>query len=301
MEKIFHGLGYKRITTKIRSCQIRQLLILGLMLISIFVLLFEGCKKNNPTAPVEQNILQGNQAFHASAVASYQSVGAGVAYPFKALELSSPTGSPIHSKAIVNNLLHSFGPSLNKSNNSLADSIYFFSNLNLYGEVQHNGNIYTIAFYTDAAATQSAGSAKLTLPTNITNPTDPTSYASYPANILMEINVTAGNLPCKGSVQIVFAGQSGANTMTGTNTLTRDNVEFTLNLGLDDNLNTSGSITIKESGATISATNVNGFVFDTLNCDASISPYNWAGIGKINLLTGSVSINVNTGSGNSSC
>ena len=216
------------------------------------------------------------------------------------MELSSPTGSLIHGKAIKRNLLHSFGPSLNKSKSSLADSIYFFSNLNLYGEVQHNGNIYTIAFYTNAAATQSAGSAKLTLPTNITNPTDPTSYASYPANILMEINVTAGNLPCKGSVQIVFAGQSGANTMTGTNTLTRDNVEFTLNLGLDDNLNTSGSITIKESGATISATNVHGFVLDTLNCDASISPYNWTGIGKINLLTGSVYINVNTGSGNSS-
>ena len=214
MKKIFHILSYNKLTAKSSPHQLRRLLFLGFMIVSLIIFSFEGCKKNNPTAPVQQDLLQGNQAFHASAVASYQSVGAGVAYPFQALELSSPTGSLIHGKAIKRNLLHSFGPSLNKSKSSLADSIYFFSNLNLYGEVQHNGNIYTIAFYTNAAATQSAGSAKLTLPTNITNPTDPTSYASYPANILMEINVTAGNLPCKGSVQIVFAGQSGANTIT---------------------------------------------------------------------------------------
>ena len=48
------------------------------------------------------------------------------------------------------------------------------------------------------------------------------------------------------------------NTITGTNTLTRDNVVFTLKLALDDNLNASGSITITESGATIEATNVQG-------------------------------------------
>ena len=82
-----------------------------------------------------------------------------------------------------------------------------------------------------------------------------------------------------------FYACTGANTMTGTNTLTKDNVVFTLKLALDNNLNASGSITITESGATIEATNVQGRVFGSLTCDINISPYGWTGTGILDLIT----------------
>ena len=208
-------------------------------------LLISGCKKNNPVSSSEQPLLQGNQAFHASAVAGYQTVGAGVSYPLRALQLSSPTGSPIHnSLSITKNLLHSIGSGLYKRNSNLTDSIKFVPYLNLYIRAGFTGNILLMSFYYDAAGTQSAGSVKATLPTDISNISDPTSYASYPANITIELNITGGNLPCKGNLLISFTGGTGANTMTGTNTLTKDNVVFTLKLALDDNLNASGSITM---------------------------------------------------------
>ena len=261
-------------------------------------LLISGCKKDNPTSPSEQPLLQGNQAFHASAVAGYQTVGAGASYPFTVLQLTSPTGSPIrNSLSISNNLLHSIGSALHKRNSNLTDSIKFVKYLNLYGTEGFNGDTLLMSFYNDAAGTQSAGSVKATLPTDISNIADPTSYASYPANIKVDLNITGGNLPCKGNLLISFTGGTGANTMTGTNTLTRDNVVFTLNLTLDDQFNASGSITITESGATIEATNVHGLVFGSLTCDIKIKPYGWTGTGILNLITGSMTANVNTGTG----
>jgi hypothetical protein len=270
------------------------------VLVSIVIsfLLISGCKKNNPVSSSEQPLLQGNQAFHASAVAGYQTVGAGASYPFTALQLSSPTGSPIHnSSSISNNLLHSIGSALYKRNSKLIDSIKYVKYLNLYGSEVFTGNILLMSFYNDSLGTQSAGSVKVTLPTNISNIADPTSYASYPANVTIDLNITGGNLPCTGKLLISFTGGTGANTMTGTNTLTRDNVIFTLNLALDDHLNASGSITIKESGATIEATNVHGLIFESLTCDIKISPYGWTGTGVLNLITGSMTANVNTGTG----
>jgi hypothetical protein len=263
-------------------------------------LLISGCKKDSPTSPQGETLLQGNQAFHASAVAGYQTVGAGASYPLRALELTSPSGSPIHNLSISNNRLHSTGSSLYKHNSNLMDSITFVKYLNLYGKEVFNGNILLMSFYNDAAGTQSAGTVKATLPTDISNIADPTSYASYPANITLELNITGGNLPCKGNILIKFTGGSGANTMTGTNTLTKDNVVFTLNLALDDHLNASGSITIKESGASIEATNVQGQVFGPLTCNVKINPYGWTGTGILNLITGSMTASINTGSGISS-
>ena len=260
-------------------------------------LLIIGCNKDNPTSPPDQTLLQGNEAFHASAVAGYQTVGAGASYPLTALQLSSPTGSLIHNLSISNNILHSLSSALYKHNSNLIDSLEFVPYLNLYGGAGFNGNILVMSFYYDAAGTQSAGNVTVTLPTDITNPLDPTSYASYPANITIDLNITGGNLPCKGNLLIIFTGGSGANTMTGTNTLTKDNVVFTLNLALDDQMNATGTITIKESGATIEATNVQGKVFDNLSCDIKISPYGWTGTGILNLITGSMTANVNTGTG----
>jgi len=268
------------------------------LMILLSFMAMNGCKKDSPSP--DDQILQGNQAFHAGVIAGYQTLGAGVSYPFKALQLASPTGSVIHGLSFSNNLLHSIGSAINNRNSNLTDTLEFVPYLNLYGGYVFNGNILLMSFYSDASGTLSAGNITVTLPTDITNPLDPTSYASYPANITIDLNITGGNLPCKGNLLIIFTGGSGANTMTGTNTLTRDNVIFTLNLALDNQMNATGAITIQESGATIEATNVHGPAFGNLTCDIKINPYGWTGTGELNLITGSMSVQVNTGSGTSS-
>ena len=82
-------------------------------------------------------------------------------------------------------------------------------------------------------------------------------------------------------------------------TLTRDNVTFNVNLGLDNQLNVSGAITVKEGGATIQATNVSGLLTGTLTCNVTVLPYNWTGTGTLSLLDGSMSLSLNTGAGTS--
>jgi hypothetical protein len=263
-------------------------------------LLIDGCSKSNgPTGPSAPSILQGNQAFHAGAIAGYQAVGAGVSYPFKALQLASPTGSAIRSLAVTNLFSSTNGSKALMHTSKITDSLAFVPYLNLYGGDRFNGNVLTMFFYSDAAGTQSAGNVTVTLPANTTDPLDPTSFASYPANIAIAINITAGNLPCTGNLVIGFTNGTGANTMTGTNTLTKDNVVFSLNLALDNQFNVSGSVTITESGATIEATNVKGKLNGSLTCDVRISPYGWTGTGILNLVKGSMTVNVNTGSGTS--
>lgn len=279
---------FRRSRTALLLCPIMPMMLFCFLLIN-------GCRKDSPNT-----ILQGNKAFHASAVAGYQTVGAGVSYPFKALQLASPTGSLIHSLSTSNNLLHSIGSALIKRNSDVSESLEFVPYLNLYGGYEFNGNILLMSFYYDATGMQSAGNITVTLPTDISNPLDPTSYASYPANITIDLNITGGNLPCLGNLLIIFTGGTGANTMTGTNTLTRDNVIYTLELALDNQMKATGSITIQESGATIEATNVQGPAFGDLTCDITINPYGWTGTGKLNLITGSMSAQVNTGSGASS-
>src|SRR6185369_15502548 len=49
-----------------------------------------------------KSIPEGDPAFHASTVAGYQALGAGISYPFVALQLASPTGSLIHDLAVMN-------------------------------------------------------------------------------------------------------------------------------------------------------------------------------------------------------
>ena len=206
--------------------------------------------------------------------------------------LASPTGSTIRS-------LSSNGLPKLKRTSEVTDTLAFLPLLNLYGGHRFNGNVLTIFFYSDSAGTQSAGNVTVTLPANTTDPLDPTSYASYPANITIALNITGGNLPCTGNLAVSFTGGTGANTMTGTNTLTKDNVVFDLNLALDNQMNATGSVTIKESGATIEATNVKGRVYAYLTCDVKINPYGWTGTGTLNLIQGSMTVSVNTGTGTS--
>jgi hypothetical protein len=276
------------------------LLICAIVPMALSFLLIDGCSKSNgPTAPPTPSLLQGNQAFHAGAVAGYQAVGAGVSYPFTALQLASPTGSTIRSLSVTNLFSHSSGFTTLMRTSKITDTLSFVPYLNLYGGDRFNGNVLTLFFYSDATGTQSAGNVTVTLPPNTTDPLDPTSYASYPANVTIAINITAGNLPCTGNLVVSFTGGTGANTMTGTNTLTKDNVVFSLNLTLDNQFNVSGSVTITESGATIEATNVKGRLDGSLTCDVKINPYGWTGTGILNLVKGSMTASVNTGTGTS--
>lgn len=273
------------------------LLLCALVPMTFCFLLINGCSKSSgPTAPT----LKGDPAFRAAAIAGYQSVGAGVSYPFTALQLASPTGSPIHSQSLPNLLsLLKHSASLKRASTATG-TLIFVPELNLYTNgFIINGNVITMSYFSDSAGTQSAGNVVITLPTNITNVSDPTSYASYPVNVSIAINMTAGNIPCKGNIMISFTGGTGANSMTGTNTLTRDNVVFTLNLTLDNQMNASGSITVTESGATIQLTNVQGNPFLPLACDVKVNPYGWTGTGTLNLITGAMSVNINTGTGTS--
>jgi hypothetical protein len=299
----FIGNGKLRFELMTRFCHSQiTLLFCSFMLMILFcVLLINGCNKESNSDPSDDPILDENQAIHAAAVAGYQALGAGTSYPFKALQLSCPTGSAIRNLSSAKSILHSL--SLLKSttfnhNSSLSDPIEYSENLNLYTSNSITGNVQTVNYYSDAAGTKSAGSATLTLATNITNISDPTSYASYPVNITLVVNITAGNLPCKGNISIIFTGGTGANTMTGTLTLTKVDVEYSINLALDNQMNTTGSVTITESGATIEITNVKGKV-RALACDMKISPYGWTGTGTLDLMTGAMTANINTGTGTS--
>jgi 6-phosphogluconolactonase (cycloisomerase 2 family) len=240
-------------------------------------------------------MLEGDPAFHASAVAGSQALGAGVAYPFAALQLGSPSNSLVHTLSAM--IPHA----LVGSRAGLQAALTFSPELDLYtdGGIL-KGNVYTIGFFEDAAGTQPAGTAVLTLPADVTDPTDPTSYGTYPALVTAKINLTAGNVPCKGNVAISFTDDSGANSMTGTMTLTRTDVVFSLDLALASTFDVSGSITVKENGATLLLTNVMGVVSGPLTCDLTIDPYGWTGTGTIDLLTGALTANVETGAGTSS-
>lgn len=253
---------------------------------AVSFLMINGCGKDNSTSPSDQPMLEGNQAFHAGAVAGYQALGAGVSYPFKALQLASPPGSIIRNLSVANSLSRSHGFTALKRTGTIS----FVPALNLYeDDYIYDGNVVAMNYYSDAAGTQSAGNLTLTYP----------KETNYPINIALAMNITGGNLPCKGNVVISFLDETFTNTMKGTLTLTKDDVVFNLNLSLDKQIGVAGSITIMESGAKIEATNVRGKEFDNLSCDIKVSPYGWTGTGKLDLMSGEMIVNINTGTGTS--
>ena len=258
-------------------------------------LLIGGCGKINPAAPGTTVTLKGNQAFRAGAIAAYQAIGAGVSYPLRAIQLASPTGSMLRSMSGTNPLSKSLG--LKKMTSSTEKSI-FIPMLNLYLSGGTEGlHGIELLFSLDSAGTQPAGNVTVTCPPGVTVLSDTSVfYSSFPLSSPISIDITGGNLPCTGNLVVKCIDTTGSNTLTGTNTLTKDNVVFSLNLSLDGT-SVSGSITITESGATIQATNVHGKLIGPLTCDVTINPYGWTGTGTLNLMTGSVTLNVNTGTG----
>lgn len=274
--------------------------------VAALLALLTGCSSGSSTTK-STTLLKGNAAHRAAVIAGYQSFASSVAYPFNALKIANPTGSPIkNGKAAT-----ASASSVSLSSVSLSQlftmparpkttcsaSLTFIPALNLYAaDLVANTNVLTLSYFSDAAGTLSAGSVIITLPINATD----TNYTTYPVRIPITVNLTGGNLPCNGTVTITFTGATGKNTMTGTLTLPKNNITFTLNLALTDDLQVSGSITSQENGATIRLTNCTGPLFGDLHCDLEIDPYGWKGTATGSFLTGQFSTSVNTSTGISS-
>jgi hypothetical protein len=243
-------------------------------------------------------LLQGNAAFKAVAIGGFQSLGAGSAYPYNALTLTSPTGSVVRTKAAqaLFSILRP-GMQLSRAAATKGATLSLVSELNLYATgVINSGNNAEIDFFLDAAGAQPAGSLTMALPQSASSAT---FFNSYPAVVQMAVNLTAGNLPCKGNCTITFSGPTGANALVGSMTLTRTNVEIDINASLASDASVTGTITVHESGATIQMTSISGQVLGDLTSNITVAPYGWTGTATINLTTGSMTVNLNTGSGTS--
>lgn len=273
----------------------------NLAIVAPLFALLAGCSSgSSPTKSTP--LLKGNAVHRAAIIAGYQSFASGVAYPFNALKIASPTGSAIKAgkAAAANDSPVTLSQMLTmpiRPKTTRSASLTFIPALNLYAaDLVLTNHVFTVNYFSDAAGTQSAGSVITTLPDNTTD----TNYKTYPVKVPIVVNLTGGKLPCYGTVTVTFTGPTGKNTMTGTLTLPKNNIAFTLNLALTDDLQVSGSITGQENGATIRLTNCTGPLFGDLHCDLEIDPYGWKGTATGSLLTGQFSTSVNTSTGISS-
>jgi len=212
----------------------------------------------------------GTEAVRSASIAGYQSLGAGSALPYVAVQVAAPKGSTL-----------ALAARLSKPTRGLE----YIPQLNLYtpGPVL-SGDTGTVQYYSDSAGTTSAGSMKLTT-------TGGFAYASYPATVTVSVNMTAGYIPCKGQFSITYTDSSGANTVAGNLALTRNSETLSLNLSLSAGLEVSGSLTITENGTTINATNFYGPVGGTANFDFTTSPQGDSGTGTMSLSTAAFTLN----------
>ncbi len=216
----------------------------------------------------------GNAAIRSSVIGSYQSLGAGVAFPFTSLLASAPAGSSLHKLAVARNLLRP------------TSGLTFVPELALYTDGGAlSGNSLTYHYFTDAAGKDSAGTMVLTIPGGST------SYIKYPVTINVTVNVTGGNLPCTGSAVIVFAGTTGTNTLKGTLNLSRNSETVSVNMTLSSSLQVGGTMTITENNTTISAVSLNGNVGSNIAFNFTMAPQGYSGTGTINLLGLTMSLN----------
>lgn len=267
--------------------------------IALTALLLAGCGSDSSTP-----LLQGNAAFRAAAIASNQALKGGINYPFAILQNSFPTngraakgadaGSP--TAELIRTLLKTSSRKATAQNvPTRVGGLTYNAILNLYSTpLQMSGNSAAINYYTDAAGTQAAGALTIT---QTSTSSYSTAYSAYPATITAKMELTAGNLPCSGTMNIVYSDANGANSMTGKLTLTRTSVDVNINMTLTSNLKVGGSISMQESGATISLTNIAGDLASPLTCDVSVAPYGWTGSGTFSLLDGTFSMNMNTTTG----
>ncbi len=236
--------------------------------------------------------LKGNAAFRAAAVSAYQSLGAGAGYPYAALKVASPEGAgplggasqPLGTGSVGIPTAGTLYPADSPGALTLVPA------LNLYAaDASFNGDVVTLAFFSDSAGAQPAGSVVVTLPPSANGSVD---FTSYPDQVKVAINITGGSLPSTGNVLVTFTGASGANTMTGSLTI-KSAIKLDLDLTLSDALDVGGSITVTQNGEVMKCANVTGAITDDLTCDLTVAPYGWTGTGTFNLLTGQMTLKVN--------
>ncbi|HEX4385937.1 MAG TPA: hypothetical protein VH083_23430 [Myxococcales bacterium] len=180
------------------------------------------------------------------------------------------------------------------SPHTASSAIAFQPELDLYFTGAQTSTSATISFFTDAAATQSAGSIQLTG----LNGQALGQYASFPANLQGAINLTAGKLPCTGAFTINLSDAQGNNEIKGNLALPKTSVSMQFDFTLDDGGNVGGSSIITEHGSTISMTGIHGgLAAEAISGDVVISPSGWTGIGNFSLATGNFSVSLATPAG----
>ena len=113
----------------------------------------------------------------------------------------------------------------------------------------------------------------------------------------MTVNITGGNIPCTGNIQITYTDAAGAGTVTGSLTDTNTGTVTSFNLTLDDSLGMAGSIAVRENNATVTLSGITGAMPQDLACNVSVSPAGITGAGTINAFTGNFAMNFKTAAG----
>ena len=224
--------------------------------------------------------LSGNLGFQAVGVSGYQAFRGQADFPYAALQFTLPSSSPFTHHA----------------RSARGTAPIFESELGLYYVETTSGSTATIAFFTDAAGTQAAGSMILSGLTGALG-----NYASYPATLTGTIDITGGKLPCNGALTINIQDGEGKNELKGNLTLPETHVSLTFDFTLDDTGNVGGSSVISEHGSTISMTGISGGLASKgITGNVVVTPSNWTGVGAFSLTTGEFSVSLATGSGHSS-
>ena len=246
--------------------------------------------------------------FRAVAIASDQALIGGLSYPFAMLQATAPSYSGITRSAAFAQpgtlaaQLISRSPAA-RVGGTRAGGLSFNTLLNLYALTPVvNGGTQVTQFYQDAAGTLPAGSITLVKP-GVASFENLIPISAYPATVTGTFNLTAGNVPCAGTVTIVYTlntpgkAPTGANTMTGHLDLTRTGIGIDLNLALSDALIVSGSTTVKENGQSIGVTAIDGPLYSRIPGKVNIAPLGWAGLCNFSLRDGTFTLSVNSGSG----
>ena len=225
--------------------------------------------------------LTGNVAFQAVAVSGYQSFRGQADFPYAALQLALPKTSPfLRAKT---------------ADRRLADAPTFFPDLGLYFTTSTGAGKATLSFFSDAAATAPAGTIVLS-----GLPGDLGTYPSFPVTLDGTVNITAGTVPCTGSMTITLSDAVGKNTLKGNLSLPKTSVAIDFNFTLDDEGNVGGSSVITEHGSTITMSGISGgLAADAITGGVTVQPSGWTGTGTFSLATGEFSVVLATGSGSS--
>jgi hypothetical protein len=225
--------------------------------------------------------LTGDLGFQAVALSGYQGFRGQADFPYAALQMALPVTSPF--------LKTSSRARLAGSGSAPA----FVDELGLYVTQTVGVSSTSLNFFVDAAGTVPAGSLVL-------NSATLGNYAAYPVSVSGTVNITAGRLPCTGSLTISVLDATGHNELQGKINLPATNVAATFDFTLDDSGNVGGSSTITEHGSTIALTGIKGQLDgDSIAGNVVVQPSGWSGTGSFSLVTGEFTVTLQTDVGSS--